>query len=183
MLTYIQTKFDFSNYQMKQLKYFFKSSFAELSKIIILAFIFRKELLLFSFTALLLCLLRIYSGGIHCKTYAGCFFTSLLFFEIVLQGLMNITLSTTLQLFLLLICIIAGYLVSPVTSRCHMELTPEVQQRCRLRYITVIFFYLLSIYIVPANQYLQAGFWVIILHTLQLMLAKIQKKGALAHEG
>lgn len=182
MLTRIQTTFNFTDYQMEQLKYFAKSSAAECSKILILALLFQKKLPLFAFAAVLLCCLRIFSGGLHCKTYIRCFFTSLLFFWIVLQVLSPITLKNTLQLCLLLLCIIIGYIVSPVTSKCHLELTPETIHRCRTRFITILFFYLLAMYIIPANQFLQTGFWVIILHTLQLMLTKILQKGVSQYE-
>lgn len=32
-------------------------------------------------------------------------------------------------------------------------------------------------YIIPENPYFAAGFWMIILHSLQLFVAKIRKKG------
>lgn len=37
--------------------------------------------------------------------------------------------------------------------------------------------YALILYIIPENPYLTAGVWMIILHSLQLFVAKIQKKG------
>lgn len=37
--------------------------------------------------------------------------------------------------------------------------------------------YALILYIIPENPYLAAGVWMIILHSLQLFVAKIQKKG------
>ena len=41
-----------------------------------------------------------------------------------------------------------------------------------------IFLYTLVLYIMPENRYINTGFWIIILHSLQLIAAKIQKKGA-----
>ena len=39
----------------------------------------------------------------------------------------------------------------------------------------IIFFYLILMYITPESPYITAGFWVIILHTMQLIAAKLLK--------
>ena len=53
----------------------------------------------------------------------------------------------------------------------------------RVQAFVIIFFYLTLTYIVPESPYITVGFWVIILHTLQLITAKLIKmKGAYDYE-
>lgn len=182
MFSYIQSQFDFSDYQIAQLKYLFKSLASEGSKFIIFSILFHSKIRVFLFSIALLCILRIFSGGLHCKTYIGCFLTSLLFFVITLHVLSPISIPNTVQLLCVLLCIIAGYLVAPLPAKCHVQLQPSVISRCRNIYITILFVYLLTIYIIPSNLYLQTGFWVIILQSLQLLVAKIIQKGVHTNE-
>ena len=81
------------------------------------------------------------------------------------------------QLILLFICMLANYYVGPVTSAVHGALTDNLVKRVRIQAFFVIFIYLTLSYIVPENPYIVAGFWVIILHTTQLVAARIIKKG------
>ena len=72
---------------------------------------------------------------------------------------------------------LCNYYVGPVTSAVHLPLKNGVVKRVKIQAFLFIFFFIVLTYIVPENPYITVGFWVIILHTLQLVVARIIKKG------
>ncbi|MDO5403498.1 MAG: accessory gene regulator B family protein, partial [Eubacteriales bacterium] len=72
MYAKIQSIYGFSDYQIAQLRFTFRTVISEISKLIILALIFRNTLLLFIWAAILLRLTRASTGGIHCGSYISC---------------------------------------------------------------------------------------------------------------
>ena len=58
-----------------------------------------------------------------------------------------------------------------------MPLSDRLVKRVKVQAFLIIFIYLTLTYIVPENPYITVGFWVIILHTMQLVTARILKKG------
>ncbi len=77
----------------------------------------------------------------------------------------------------LFVCMLCNYFVGPVTSTVHVALSEQHVSKVRMQAFVFIFFYIVALYIVPENAYMTVGFWVIILHTLQLIAARILKKG------
>ena len=73
MLTYIQKKYKFTDYQTAQLRYTFTIIFSEVSKFIILLLIFHGQSVAFLYSFILLGILRLSVGGMHAKTYWGAF--------------------------------------------------------------------------------------------------------------
>ena len=78
---------------------------------------------------------------------------------------------------LLILCAVIDYSIGPVTSDVHLPLTEKVKQRGRICTVITISFFFILMYIIPENLYAITGFWIIISHTLQLIAAKIRKKG------
>ncbi len=174
---FLKEKYQLSNYQIAQLAFVFKTYLGELSKMLIMGFLFHRQLKLYLFLLFLMCLLRSFSGGIHFYTYKGCLLGSIIYMGTVIYILSRIEPPVYLQLFGLLICIISCYAIGPVLSKYRTNF-PE-KQLCFCRNITclIIFAYAIITYIIPANPYSISGFWMIILHSLQLYVAKIRKKG------
>lgn len=177
MLDYIQNRYEFSNYQMAQLKYFFRLIFSEGSKFILMGIFFHRELALYVFATFLLLFLRSSTGGLHCKTYYGCFLLSFGYLFLAIRILPLLPINKLSQLFGLLVCILINYYVGPVSCKGHPVLSSQTQFRVRLQAFVFIFFYFLLTYLGPENGIITVGFWVIILHTAQLAAAKIFQKG------
>ena len=78
---------------------------------------------------------------------------------------------------LLLVCASINYMVGPVTSDVHLPLKPEQIKRGRIQATVLILFFLVTMCIMPENIYMIPIFWIVIIHTLQLIAAKIRKKG------
>ena len=177
MHDFLKEQYEFSDYQIAQLKYFFKTVTAEFSKLAIMAFLFRDKIGLYFFAITVMLLLRTSTGGLHCKTYWGCFGVSLGYMVLSIEILPLLTVNKLLQLVLLFICMLVNHYIGPITSAVRRPLQEHVIKRVRIQAFLIIFFYLTLTYILPETPYITAGFWVVILHTVQLIAAKILKKG------
>ena len=104
MHDFLKEQYEFSDYQIAQLKYFFKTVTAEFSKLAIMAFLFRDKIGLYFFAITVMLLLRTSTGGLHCKTYWGCFGVSLGYMVLSIEILPLLTVNKLLQLVLLFIC-------------------------------------------------------------------------------
>lgn len=177
MKEYLKNKYQLSSYQIAQIEFFIKTFLSESSKIIIMGFIFHKQLSLYFFSLFFMIMLRCNTGGIHFYTYTGCLMAStiLLWFPIIV--LPRLTIPLYIQLLLLLICLFVCYAIGPVGSRYRPAYPEQFISRSKKKISTFIFFSTLVIYIIPDNPYSRTGFWIIILHTLQLLIARILKKG------
>lgn len=177
--TVMKNKYDLSNYQIAQLGFLFKSLFSEFSKMLIMGILFHDKLPDYFFALFIMLFLRCTMGGLHFYTYAGCLMTSILYVWLSIFPLPSILLPQYLQIILLLFCILICNYIGPITSKYRPVECEKHFANCK-RFITkFIFFYTLLLYIIPNNRYLYIGFWVIILHSLQLIVAKIRKKGEL----
>ncbi len=173
----LKEQYEFSDYQIAQLAYLGKTLASEFSKLLIMGIIFRKQLGIYLLAVSIMLLLRTATGGLHCKTYISCFLVSFAYMFLSIMVLPNIAVNKVFQLILLFICMLGNYYIGPVTSTVHLPLKDGLVKRVKIQAFLVIFFFLTIIYIIPENPYTVAGFWVVILHTLQLALARIVKKG------
>ena len=165
-----------SNYQMAQICYLFKTIASEISKMLIMGILFHKQLLFYIFALLIMIFLRSAMGGLHFYTYFGCLITSILYLCLAINILPQIAITKYLLLVALLLCILICNHIGPIVSRYRPDVCIERIIQCKKFITKFIFFYALVLYIIPENKYLSVGFWVIILHSLQLIVAKIRKK-------
>lgn len=177
MYAFLKEQYEFSDYQIAQLGYLAKTLASEFSKLLIMGIVFRNELGIYLFAVSVMLLLRTSTGGLHCKKYISCFLVSFSYMFLSLMILPNIPVNKVFQLILLFICMLGNYYIGPVTSTVHAPLGDQLVKRVKLQAFLIIFFYITLTYIIPENPYITAGFWVIILHTLQLATARIVKKG------
>lgn len=176
----LMDKYHLSNYQMAQITFFFKNIFSELSKMLIMGILFHRNLKMYFFLLFMMCLLRSFSGGIHFYTYRSCLIGSIVYMGIVMEVLPRITPPRFAQLLLLLVCIIICYHVAPVLSKYRTQFPERNLYYCRNITCLIILLYTLVMYIIPENSYTLSGFWMIILNSLQLIVAKKLKKGEYA---
>ena len=149
-------------------------SISEISKFLLLLFIFKKYVSLYLFSVFILSGLRTSTGGIHCKTYFSCFMTTFLFLYIGIILLPKITFPLLHQCLFLIICGVMNYIIGPITACGHPKLTLSAIKRAKQKAFMFIILYTVLLCIISVNQLLQTGFWIIILHTLQLGIAKIR---------
>ena len=175
----LKEKYQLTNYQIAQLDFLRKTFFSESSKVFIMGIIFYKNLPLYLFALFIMSILRCSTGGIHFYTYAGCFITSLLFLWLCIKLLPYIFIPLNFRITALLICMFICYCIGPVASKYRPPFSKNFIKKCKIIISVFILFYTLILYIMPESQYLIVGFWIVILHTLQLLIAKIIKKGGI----
>lgn len=172
MFTLIQKKYDFTDYQIAQLKYTFTILFSELSKFVIISFFFYDRFALYIYAAVLLGILRISTGGLHAKTYWGCLFMSLMFFCASIYLLPQIGISRIWMTVIILGCAAAIGLVGPVESVYRKPPTDSMKKRLVAQSLITVFIHLI-LFCLYNNEMLIVGSWVIMLQTVQLVVAKI----------
>ncbi len=177
MHDFLKNQYQFSDYQIAQLQYLLKTFSSEFSKLLIMGFIFRNQMGVYFFAVTIMLLLRTATGGLHCKKYISCFLVSFTYMFLSLNVLPLISINKVFQLILLFFCMIGNYFIGPVTSVVHAPLSDKLVKRVKLQSFLIIFFYITLTFIIPETPFTVAGFWVIILHTLQLAVARIIKKG------
>lgn len=180
---FFQTKYHLTDYQTRQLAFLLLTFSSELSKLLLLGVLFHSDLKQYLFATAILLLLRTTSGGLHFKTYWGCFLTSACYYFLALKILPKISVSASVQMLLLLLCLCIICRIGAVTSSKRPVPSEQVLARSRRRSLLILFPYLLATYIIPENRYLYVGFWVIILHTLQLLCAHFLEKGGFIKHG
>ncbi|MCM1127154.1 MAG: accessory gene regulator B family protein [Lachnospiraceae bacterium] len=175
MREFLKTQYQFSDFQVAQLNYLGKTLASEFSKLFIMGIIFKDILSVYAFAVVIMMLLRSSTGGLHCRKYISCFFVTFTYMFLSLAVLPAIPINKLVQMILLFFCILCNYYIGPVTSAVHRPLSEKTIRRVRGQAFVIIFFYLTLTYITPENPYITAGFWVIILHTAQLVAAKLLK--------
>lgn len=177
MNEFLKKQYQFTDYQIAQLQYVWKTLASEISKLLIMGIIFSDRLGIYAVAVTIMVLLRTATGGMHCKKYISCFLVSFSYMFLSVRVLPAIPVNKVFQLILLFGCMLCNYYVGPVTSTVHAPLGEGLVKRVKLQAFLIIFFFITLTYIIPENPYITAGFWVIILHTLQLVAARIIKKG------
>lgn len=177
MNEFLKKQYQFTDYQIAQLQYVWKTLASEISKLLIMGIIFNDRLGIYAVAVTIMVLLRTATGGLHCRKYISCFLVSFSYMFLSIRILPLIPVNKVFQLILLFICMLCNYYVGPVTSTVHAPLGDGLVKRVKLQAFLIIFFFITVTYIIPENPYITAGFWVIILHTLQLVAARILKKG------
>lgn len=188
LLENLQEENKYSDYEMQQIRYLTLAFISEASKLFLLAvfFSFFSKLPELAVSVIALLSVRNFVGGIHLKHYCSCLLLSWGIFFIGICVLPYcIQLSTLGMMITLLLCLIAVYLIGPVLSPYRTALTDKQKKSSSLKAATAILIYLAVIFVFQQNSCLYAGFWIIVLQTLQLGLAKIiklYKKGRFCYE-
>lgn len=171
-----QKTYHLSNYQVAQLQYLGKTLLSEASKIILMGILFHEHLYLYIFAVVVMCLMRTSTGGLHCHTYLSCLAMSVGYLFTAIYLCPHIEVTKLVMLILLQICILINYFVGPVTSDCRPDIEGSLRTKSKLRSFIIIFIYFIATFIAPENAFITVGFWIILLHTIQLVIAKIRKE-------
>lgn len=171
-----------SSYQAAQVIFLFQTIGSELSKMVIMGILFHRQLPLYLFALFVMLCLRSNTGGLHFYTYAGCLLTSTLYLALAIYILPLLAVPFPAKVIAVVCCGILAALTDPVLSKYRPADCAKHFMRCRITTCAFLAIYLVLLSVMPENQYLTVGFWVIILNWLQLTVAKIQKKGEMKND-
>lgn len=163
--------------EMVVFRYLVLSFLSETSKLFMLALLFYRKMGIFLFSVLVLYLLRSTTGGMHCKRYWSCFLVSFSYLFLCIDVLPIIALPKSAMLGILLICCVVTYYIGPVVSQNRPQPTSQQCHKRKIQVFIVIFFYMILMYILPESSYVISGFWIVVLHAVQLSFAELKAKG------
>lgn len=175
--THLETAF--TPFEVDLIHYFSLCIAYEGSKFIIMLFCFwslhlQNEFLTEIFVLLTL---RNFYGGIHFKHYLSCFaFT----FGFIATGLLLahfIFINNVAQIIILLLTLVISCIIKPITSSNRPALSEKQQTIYHICGISVLLLHIICFILYKTFPYRNIYFWVIVLHTLQLIAAKSFKKG------
>lgn len=176
MLQKIQEKYNYTDYQMRVLKYVFTVFIGEFGKIVIMGCLFLKCYPLYLCCVLLLGTLRPSTGGVHCRTYLGCLAASAGYFALCIYALPYIPVSLMIRIGLLIACMGINYLIGPVVSKKHKPLSEKAIRNSLIRSFAVVSCFTIFTLVNPYHKFAIAGFWIVIVNSVQLVIAKILRK-------
>jgi len=170
---------EFEEYKKELKKYYLTCLWMEGSKTIILLCIFGLLHLIpeFLISMLILLFLRTSGGGIHCKSYLGCLAVSLLIFMANVITPLYISLPFIMKFLSLIICAIVGYTLVPIVSSNRPTPSEALIRKCKIRTVLAILLIVFLMLIWSDSHYMDIGIWTIIIHILQLIIARIMKGG------
>lgn len=171
MFAFIQKRYGFTDYQIAQLKYTFTILFSESSKFVLISFFYHNQLGTYFYALVLLGFLRLSTGGLHAKTYWGCFLMSFMFFYLAINLLPLINVPKAAMAILLVGCMAAIYCIGPVASVFRTQPEGSMKKRLIAQSLIVIFIHLV-LFCTLDSRLFTVGSWIIILQTGQLMAAK-----------
>ncbi|MCI8792763.1 MAG: accessory gene regulator B family protein [Eubacterium sp.] len=175
---YIKNNLGFSEYETAQIRYFINTILSEMSKLILIGLFFclQGKLAVFAAAAALLCVLRSFTGGLHMEHYLTCLIMSFLIFFTAIDILLPIQLTRQVQLPALAACILVNLKFAPVVSRHRPVPGKERIRKSRIESVVMIAIFSLLLYVLPSNQYISVGFWIILLQSVQLAAAYYGKR-------
>lgn len=175
----ITEELNYSDREKALIQYGLSAILMEISKFLFMLILFSilKKTTEYLFGTFILLLLRAHSGGLHFSTYSGCLLFSIIFTYTGCVFLPNtIQISDIWMLFSLLNCIIISYLIGPIVSKVRPTPSSTQAKKHKIEIFKIIFFYFLVVFFFSENHYIQIGYWIIILHTLQLSIAYFLRK-------
>lgn len=171
MFAHIQKKYGFTDYQIAQLKYTFTIISSELSKFVLLFLLFRNRSGTYLYAAVLLSVLRLSTGGLHAKTYWGCFLMSFTFFLLSISLLPCLYVPKRVMLLLLIVCMAAIGCIGPVASIFRTQPEGRTKKRLIVQSLVIVSIHLVLLCVFD-SRLLTVGSWIIILQTCQLIITK-----------
>ncbi len=171
------TKTELTKYEKAILLFYLKGTLSDLSKALIFFFIFyvlglHKE---FLWGLFFLLIFRIFSGGIHCKTYIRCL---LLSFVILSSGVVlgkYLILPKYLMIILSTMCGVVTCILCPVLAPTRPKLSKEAINSAKFKESIIIGTFVLVVILAKINRPINIGFWLLVIHTIQLRIAYIRR--------
>ena len=182
-LDYVQKRYNYTDYQIKIIRYFFMCMGSDCSKLLIIlgfsAIIGRFLPCIVALAALVL--LRTSGGGFHCERYITCLLFSFAFTFGAIFLAEYIKLIYFIAILSMLLSLVVAYILVPIVSYHRPEPPKELIKHSRIINFCFLIFCTFAVAVFHNNPYCILLTWVCILHTVQLLLAYFCRKGGKYH--
>lgn len=173
--SYFKREFELSDLDSKRIKYSLEFLYNDFSKALLLFIFFTivGHPLDFLYAGLILLTMRIFTGGLHFKSYGGCLLFSLLFFITAIY-LKN---SFMLQSYMIILIYIFSCLTiigfAPIISKTRPQYSDSRKKRFKILGLVIFTIYFaLYLFVNKYHPFLIYGIWVMALQSIQILIAK-----------
>ena len=175
---YLQNSFGYTDFQIGQIRYTVISILSEISKLILMGFFFALSgyFLQYIVAISVLLVLRTCTGGLHFKRYFSCLAVSFIILFLGICVLPQIVIPCPIYFVFLLVAVVINYLFAPIVSSYRPIPNGVRIRKSKRQSFSIITIYALIMFIVPTNLYIVTGFWIIMLQSFQLLVAKLVRK-------
>ena len=180
MLELSRIKNEYSDYDLRRVRYFYTCLLYEVSKFIIIGGFFCLFGLLpeYFFSVLFICPLRILSGGLHFRSYLGCLLFSILYFSVSIMPFWNYHPTKGTALFLLLLFAIINIVMGPITSDQRPEPSVDIKTVKKQRLLILFIMYFIFFFLSKYSRFFFLANRLLLLHSIQMMVSFIRKEVA-----
>lgn len=171
---------DFTDYELKLIRFYFTGILYDITKMLAIGifFYYIGSFPEFLFTLVPLLFLRKNTGGYHLKTYWTCFLASFIYF--ILAGIVlpaTIPLRQTWMQLTMLVCVWIMYYIGPISSNREIHMDKPQLHKVHVQSFQIVLVISILLFLFPDMKYLIASFWTVVLHSVQLIITKIKKRG------
>ena len=119
--------------------------------------------------------IRQVSGGLHFKHYVSCLMFSFVYMyaAVILLAPMKLALAVVIPI--LAVCAAVVYMIGPILAPTRPALTKQEFAERQIKTFKIVCYEIVLTILFFNSDLASAGYWTIILHTLQLMIAWIIK--------
>lgn len=179
-LNKIQAEYNLSEREKRLLQFSFLGILYDLSKFIMFFVFFAciHQIPAFLFNVFILILLRTNQGGLHLKHYISCFVFSFLYLFLAICIFPSvISVSLTVGLCILFICMLINYMAGPQKNKkIYSDLKdPEKVKKSKINSFIICLMYMILFFIFSNTILMQQGLWIIVFHTIQIVITILKK--------
>lgn len=165
--------------EQKVLIFRIKCIIYDISKLILFVTFFAviHRLSSFIFAFLIFYPIRQISGGLHFKHYISCLAFSFVYMVFVVIVLAPLTLDFAVVVPILAVCAAVVYAIGPVRPPSRPALNKQEFAEQRKKALSIVCYEAVLVVLFFDSDLASVGYWTIILHPLQLVMAYFIKKG------
>lgn len=172
---YFENEFNLSSIDSIKLKYSMEVLFNEISKLILLLIIFSILGFItdFLYSVLAILSIRLFTGGIHFKTYTECFVFTVFFFSVSIFFKNNVILGTSSLILLLIFTLFIILLFAPIVGNNRPVYSNKKLFKFKCFGATIIIVHIvLACLFTIKHPYIINSTWVFVFQSIQLLIAK-----------
>ncbi|WP_420862987.1 accessory gene regulator ArgB-like protein [Tissierella carlieri] len=171
---YFKKEFNLCELDSIKLKYSLELIIGEVSKLTILFFLFWTlgKTADFIYCSSVLLIIRLFTGGLHFKTYGECLIFSGAFFYITIFLKSNIRIDFRIVLILFMFSLITTIIFAPICSKSRPDFSYKRRWQFKLIGTISILIHFGMYFFTHKNPYFINSVWVITLQSIQLLIAK-----------
>jgi len=176
--TYLKNTFNYSDFEIQQIRYALTSILSDISKIVIMGFFFFyiHRILSYLVAISILLVLRTRTGGLHFQHYISCLAISFLILFLAIEILPRISFGIHHYIFFSFLSVLINLSCAPIVSNYRPAPSRVQKRKAKKQALFIISIYTLISILFSNSLYIITGFWIIQLQSLQLFVARILTK-------